>query len=163
MRMILVWDFFNTDPEIRSHRNQTQDLGGDVAPCWGELRRYHMSHDSGLCFPERGAPVLPRVPRLRALPSWEGSSGVVTCPTAPNRSWTIWIKKGLAALGTHLGSRVSKAHSCITKAPAWYAGCYSVSLQCSVGPAGHSWTWLQCDITRHDDTTGCAMFSAAER
>jgi hypothetical protein len=30
--------------------------------------------------------------------------------------WTIGIKKGLAALGTQLGSRVSKAHSCVTEA-----------------------------------------------
>jgi hypothetical protein len=59
-----------------------------------------VSHSSGLYLPERGAP------------------GAATCPTAPGGLWTIGIKKGLAALGTQLGSRVSKAHSCITKAPA---------------------------------------------
>jgi hypothetical protein len=32
--------------------------------------------------------------------------------------WTTGIKKGLAALGTQLGSRISKAHSCVTEAPA---------------------------------------------
>jgi hypothetical protein len=35
-------------------------------PPWrGELRCYHVSHGSGLCLPERGAPMLSRVPRPR--------------------------------------------------------------------------------------------------
>jgi hypothetical protein len=39
-------------------------------PPWrGEVRCCHMSHGSRLCLPERGAPVLPHVSRLRALPS----------------------------------------------------------------------------------------------
>jgi hypothetical protein len=40
------------------------------------------------------------------------------CPTAPGRLWTTGIKKGLAALGTQLGSRVSEVRSCNTKVPA---------------------------------------------
>jgi hypothetical protein len=64
----------------------------------GELRCCHVSHGSGLCLPERGAPLLPCV----TWPRW----------TVDHRN-----KKGLAALGTQLGSHVSKARSCITKAP----------------------------------------------
>jgi hypothetical protein len=44
--------------------------------------------------------------------------GAATCPTSPGGLWTPEIKKGLAALGTQLGSRVFKAHSCVTEAPA---------------------------------------------
>jgi hypothetical protein len=39
------------------------------------------------------------------------------CHTASSGLWTTGIKKGLAALGTQLGSRISKAHSCVTEAP----------------------------------------------
>jgi hypothetical protein len=39
-------------------------------------------------------------------------------PTVPGGLWTIGIKKGLAALDTQLGSRVSKAHSYITEVSA---------------------------------------------
>jgi hypothetical protein len=35
---------------------------------------------------------------------------------APDGLWITGIKKGLAALGTQLGSRVSKAHSYVTEA-----------------------------------------------
>jgi hypothetical protein len=35
----------------------------------------------------------------------------------PGGLWTAGIKKGLAVLGTHLGSRVFKARSCVTEAP----------------------------------------------
>jgi hypothetical protein len=35
---------------------------------------------------------------------------------APSGLWTIGIKKGLGVLGTQLGSRVTKVHSCITEA-----------------------------------------------
>jgi hypothetical protein len=35
----------------------------------------------------------------------------------PGGLWTTGIKKCLAALGTQLGSRVSKARSCVTEAP----------------------------------------------
>jgi hypothetical protein len=61
--------------------------------------------------------VLPRVPQLRAVPFWEGSSGAATCPTTPGGLWTTGIKKGLVVLGTQLDSRVSKARSCVTEVP----------------------------------------------
>jgi hypothetical protein len=66
----------------------------------------------------------------------EVSSSAATCPTAQGSAflrgelrcchvshgsgglWTTGIKKGLAVLGTQLGSRGFKAHSCVTKAPA---------------------------------------------
>jgi hypothetical protein len=35
---------------------------------------------------------------------------------APGGLWTTGIKKGLAALGTQLGSRVSMVRSCVTEA-----------------------------------------------
>jgi hypothetical protein len=82
--------------------------------------------------------MLPRVSWLRALlPRWV-SSGAATSPTAPNGLWTTGIKKGLAALGMQLGSRVSKACSCVTESPATHASCYSAVLQCSADPADHS-------------------------
>jgi hypothetical protein len=37
------------------------------------------------------------------------------CPPALGGVWITGIKKGLAALGTQLGSRVSKARSCVTE------------------------------------------------
>jgi hypothetical protein len=56
----------------------------------------------------RWALVLLRVPWPRALPPREESSDAATCPMAPNGQWTTGIKKGLAALGTQLGTHVSK-------------------------------------------------------
>jgi hypothetical protein len=98
-------------------------------PPWrGELWCCHVSHGFGFCLPERGAPVLSRVPWLGALPSWEGSSGTATCSIATDGLWTTWIKKCLAALGTQLDSRVSKARSCVAVVPARRAGRYSVAL-----------------------------------
>jgi hypothetical protein len=76
-----------------------------------------VSRGLGLYLPERGALGLPRVPRLRAVPFWEGSSSAAICPTTPDGLWTTGIKKDLAVLGTQLGSRVSKARSCVTEAP----------------------------------------------
>jgi hypothetical protein len=97
-----------------------------ILPSWrDELRCCHMSHGSGLCLPERGAPVLTRVPR------------------PPGGLWTTGIKKGLAALGIQLGSHIFKTHSGVTKAPARPASRYSVAVQCNGDPADHSWTWLQ--------------------
>jgi hypothetical protein len=37
---------------------------------------------------------------------------------SPRELWTKEIKKDLATVGTQLDSRIYKAHSCITKAPA---------------------------------------------
>jgi hypothetical protein len=99
-----------------------------LPPWWCELWCCHVSHGSELCLPERGALLLPRIPRLRALSSWEESSGVATCPTAPGGLWTTWIKKGLATLSTQLGSRVSKSRSCVTEVTIRCAGRYSVTL-----------------------------------
>jgi hypothetical protein len=67
------------------------------------------------------------------------------CPTALSWSWTTGIKNGLAALGTQLGSCVSKARSRVTEVLARHADrrCYhnlqdmwtchySMAQQCSV-------------------------------
>jgi hypothetical protein len=107
--------------------------------------------------------VLPCVPWLGALPSREGSSGVATCPTAPDRLWTTGIKKGLVVIGSQLGSRVFKARSCVTKAPADVQAAtmrlYSAALAQLTTP-GHGY---RGDTTRQDDTMVRAMFSAAEQ
>jgi hypothetical protein len=84
------------------------------------------------------------------------------CPTAPSGLWTTGIKKSLAALGTQLGPRVSKARSCITEAPADVQATtvrlYSAaSAQLTTPGYGY-----RGDMTRQDSTTRRAMFSAAE-
>jgi hypothetical protein len=50
------------------------------------------------------------------------------CPTAPGGLWTTGIKKDLAALGTQLGSRVSKARPCVTEVPTRRVGLYNAAL-----------------------------------
>jgi hypothetical protein len=73
------------------------------------------------------------------------------------------IKKGLAALGTQLGSRVSKARSCVTGAPADMQAAtvhpYSAASAQLTTP-GHGYSG---DMTRQYGTTGRVMFSAIER
>jgi hypothetical protein len=71
--------------------------------------------------------------------------------------------KGLAALGTQLGSPVSKARSCITEVPANMQATKvhphsAVSAQLTTPGHGYSG-----DTTRQDGTTGRARFSAVER
>jgi hypothetical protein len=83
--------------------------------------------------------VLPHVSQIRALPSREVTSGAATCTTAPGGLYSTGIKKGLAALGTQLGSRVFKARSCIAEAPGDVQAAI-VRLQCSVGQADYSCT-----------------------
>jgi hypothetical protein len=150
-------------------------------PCWGELRRCHMSlsseshlpaevgsgtatclaapdlasllrwalrrhvsHSSGLCLPERGAPVLARVPRPP-----------VGC--GPRN------KKGLVALVTQLGSRVSKARSCVSEVPVDVQTAtvrlYSTASAHLTIPV-HS---CKGDTTWQDGTTVRVMFSTVER
>jgi hypothetical protein len=107
--------------------------------------------------------VLPRVPRLRALPSREESSGAAMCPTTPGGMWTTGIKKVLAALGTQLGSHVSKARSCVTEASTDVQAAtmhpYSATSAQLTTP-GHGYSG---DITQQDSTTRQAMFSATEQ
>jgi hypothetical protein len=129
-------------------------------PCRGELRRCHVSRDFGphliaeessdvatcpsapdLASLLRWAPMVPRVPWLQALLPRGESSSATTSLMAPSGLWTTGIKKDLAALVTQLGSRVSKARSCVIEAPVRCA-CYSAALQCSTGLADHFWTWL---------------------
>jgi hypothetical protein len=102
-------------------------------PCRGGHRYCHMTHGSGLCLLERRAPTLPRVPQLRTSlpcrgglrrchvaptsPPREESSGAATYPTASSGLWTTGIKNDLTALGTQLGSHVSKARPRVTEAP----------------------------------------------
>jgi hypothetical protein len=85
------------------------------------------------------------------------------CHMAQDRLWTTGIKKGLAALGTQLGSRVFKARSCVTEAPtdvqAATLWLYSAaSAQLTTPRHGY-----RGDTTRQDGTMVRAMFSAAER
>jgi hypothetical protein len=82
---------------------------------------------------------------------------------APSGLWTTGIKKGLAALGTQLGSRVSMACSCVTEALAdvqvTIVHLYSAASAQLTTP-GHGY---RADTTRQDGPTGRAIFSAAER
>jgi hypothetical protein len=71
---------------------------GSVSPS-GELRRCHVFLSFG--------------PHLPA----EVGSGAATYPTASSGLWTTGIKKGLAALGTQLGSHVYKTRSYVTEVP----------------------------------------------
>jgi hypothetical protein len=104
--------------------------------------------------------VLPCVPQLRTSPPYRGgirrchvapalpprdeSSGAPMHPTAPSGLWTIRIKKGLAALGTQLGSHVSKTRARVTEAPVRRV---DMPLQFDSTeqriPTDHSCTWLQ--------------------
>jgi hypothetical protein len=80
---------------------------------------------------------------------------------APVRLWTIQIKKGLASLSMQLGSRVSKARSCIAEAPtdvqAATTQLYSAALAQLTTPR-HGYSG---DMTRQGGTMALAMFSTA--
>jgi hypothetical protein len=147
-------------------------------PCWGELRCCHVSRNPGsrllaeaspgaatrssaldLVSLLRWASVLPRVPRLRALPSWEGSFAVVMSPTALGGLWTTGIKERFSC--PRHAARLACFQGTLMR---YWSACrcayrYSASLQCSVGLADHSWTWLQWWY----DPTGRAIFSSPER
>jgi hypothetical protein len=76
----------------------------------------------------------------------------------PQRLWAVGIKKGLAALGTQLGSRVSRARSCVTEvlgdvqaATVWL---YSVASAQLTTP-GHGYNG---NMTRQDGIMALAMF-----
>jgi hypothetical protein len=85
------------------------------------------------------------------------------CPSTLGGLWTTGIKKGLPALGTQLGSRVFKACSCVTKAPADVHAAtvlpYS-AMSAQLTTPGHGYNG---DVARHDGIMGRAMFSTAER
>jgi hypothetical protein len=75
---------------------------------------------------------------------------------------TTGIKKGLVALGTQLGSRIFKAHSCVTEAPADVhvaTVCLYSAASAQLTTPGHSY---KGDMTRQDSTTVRVMFSAVE-
>jgi hypothetical protein len=77
----------------------------------------------------------------------------------PGRLWTAGIKKDLAILATQLGSRVSKARSCVTKAP---ADVQTATVRLYSAPSAHLATpgyGYSGDITRQDGTTTLVMFS----
>jgi hypothetical protein len=77
--------------------------------------------------------------------------------------WTTGIKKGLAALGTQLGSRVSKARSCVTEA---FADVQTATVRPYSAASARLTTprhGYNGDATRQDGTTGRAMLNAAER
>jgi hypothetical protein len=92
----------------------------------------------------------------------EVSSDAATWPTTLGELCTTGIKKDLVALGTQLGSRVFKAHSCVTEAPADVhvatVRLYSAALAQLTTP-GHSY---RGDMTRQDGTMVRVMFSAVE-
>jgi hypothetical protein len=85
------------------------------------------------------------------------------CPTASDGLWTTEIKKGLPALGTRLGSRVSKTCLCVTEASVDVQAAtvhpYSATLAQLI-TSGHGY---RGDTTRQDGTTMQAMFSAVEQ
>jgi hypothetical protein len=89
-------------------------------PCRGELRRCHVSHGLGSRLLAEVSSDVATCPTAQCSAFLRGElrCGAATCPTSPGGLWTPEIKKGLAALGTQLGSRVFKAHSCVTEAPA---------------------------------------------
>jgi hypothetical protein len=81
----------------------------------------------------------------------------------PGGLWTTEIKKSLAAVGIQLGSRVSKARSCVTEAPADVQTaivCPYNAASAQLTTFGHGYNG---DVTRQDDITGRAMFSATEQ
>jgi hypothetical protein len=84
------------------------------------------------------------------------------CPTAPGGLWTAGIKKGLAALGTQLDLRVSKARSCVTEVLADVQATtvrpYS-AVSAQLTTPGHGYSG---DMTQKDDTTTLVMFSTVE-
>jgi hypothetical protein len=85
------------------------------------------------------------------------------CSTAPGGLWTTGIKKDLAILGTQLGSRVSKARSCVTEAPVDVQAatvCLHSATSTQLTTPGHDYN---DDMTRQDGITGRDRFSAAER
>jgi hypothetical protein len=87
----------------------------------------------------------------------------VSTPPPPGGLWTTGIKKGLVAIGTQLGSCVSKARSCVTEAPAVMQAatvCPYSAASAQLTTLGHDYNG---DMTRQDGTTGRARFSAAER
>jgi hypothetical protein len=107
--------------------------------------------------------VLPCVPRIRALPSFEGSSGAAMCLTVLGGLWITGIKKSLAALGTQLGSCVSKACSYVTEVTAdMHAATVHphIAVSAQLTTPGHGYN---SDMTRQDGITGRAMFSVVER
>jgi hypothetical protein len=83
------------------------------------------------------------------------------CPTASGGLWTTGIKKGLAALGTQLGSRVFKARSYVTEASADVQAArvrlYSAA-SAQLITIGHGYSG---DMTQQDGTTTLPMFSTA--
>jgi N-acetylglucosamine-6-phosphate deacetylase len=83
-------------------------------------------------------------------------------PTAPDGLCTTGIKKCLADLGTHLGSHISKARSCVSEALANVQAAIVRSPQCSVGSVDTHIHGYSGDMTRQDGITGRAMFSATE-
>jgi hypothetical protein len=85
------------------------------------------------------------------------------CPTTSDGLWTTGIKKGLAVLGTQLGSRISKARSCVTEAPVDVQAatvCLHSAASAQLTTPGYGYSG---DMTRQDGITGRDRFSAAER
>jgi hypothetical protein len=79
------------------------------------------------------------------------------CPMAPGGQWTTGIKKGLAALGMQLGSRVSKACSCVTEAPTDVQAATvhpHSAASAQLTTPGHGYSG---DMTQLDDIMGRAM------
>jgi hypothetical protein len=101
--------------------------------------------------------------------SSRGSSGVATCPTAPNGLRTTGIKKVLAILGMQLGSRVSKMRSCVTETSARHVDMrrhhnlqdvgtsrYSAAQQCSAARLPthrHGWQGMWTQQEQRDGTS----------
>jgi hypothetical protein len=131
----------------------------DLASLRGELRRRHVCRGPRprlLAEVSNDATTCPMAP-----PPWEGSSGAATCPTAPGSTFLREELRCCHVSHSHqwaVDHRNKERLSCQRYAVRltcfqgtlvrYWDGCkcachYSVSPQCSVGPTGHFWTWLQ--------------------
>jgi hypothetical protein len=121
------------------------------APCWGELWRCHVSLSSKLCLPDEvssGAATCPMAPGSASL------RGELRCRHVshdPRRAVDHRNKERLscpshaARLACFQGTLVRYRGACKICMPLQCRSTcrYSVALQCNVGPADHSKTWLQ--------------------
>jgi hypothetical protein len=90
----------------------------DHASLQGRAPVCHVSCSSGYCLPVGEGSDLPRVLRLRILPSYrEGSGAATACPVVPCGLRGSNIKKSLACLPVRLGPRVPNAQTHVFKTP----------------------------------------------
>jgi hypothetical protein len=126
----------------------------------GELRCCHVSHSPRRAVKHRNKESL-SCPRYAARLTYFQGTLVryqSICRRAVRYSASLQFSVGPAALGTQLGLRVSKARSCVIKAPSDVQSAivhlYNAASAQLIIP-GHGYS---DDMTRQDDTTALAMF-----